>query len=229
MTSCCVISAIAWEQREPFIVPGYPGQPECADYFEWHGWYYLVFSNQGTTRYRMSRHPLGPWLRPKADVFDGPQASVMKTAAFTGDRRLGVAFLSAGGYAGDVVFREIIQNADGTLVTKWPAEMIPSAGASQAMPTVKLAAAEGIEVFPLGKAPKDFLLRARVTPASDASQFGIRFRAGDKMQGGFELRFEPRREKAGLRTADAGSWDECEDKSIFERLELKPVTPPQVK
>lgn len=47
--------------------------------------------------------------------------------------------------------------------------------------------------------------------------------------GGFELRFEPRREKAGLRTADAGSWDECEDKSMFERLELKPVTPPQVK
>ena len=41
----------------------------------------------------------------------------MKTAAFAGDRRLGVAFLSAGGYAGDTVFREIIQNADGTLAT----------------------------------------------------------------------------------------------------------------
>jgi beta-fructofuranosidase len=205
-----------WEQREPFIVPGYPGQPECADYFEWHGWYYLVFSNQGTARYRMSRHPLGPWLRPKVDVFDGPEASVMKTAAFTGDRRLGVAFLSAGGYAGDVVFREIDQNPDGTLATKWPAEMIPAAGASQDLPTVKVAAPQGLEVFPLGKVPRDFLLRARVTPEADASYFGIRFRAGEKMQGGFELRFEPRREKAGLRPADAGSWDECEDKSIYD-------------
>lgn len=127
------------------------------------------------------------------------------------------------------MFREIIQNADDTLATKWPAEMIPAAGASQTIPAVKLAAAQGIEVFPLGKMPRDFLLRARVTPASDALQFGIRFRAGEKMQGGFELRFQPRREKAGFRAADAGSWDECEDKSMFERLELKPVTPPQVK
>ena len=32
-----------WEVEEPFIVPGYAGhQPECPDYFEWHGWYYLV-------------------------------------------------------------------------------------------------------------------------------------------------------------------------------------------
>ena len=25
----------SWEQREPFLVPGYPGEPECPDYFEW--------------------------------------------------------------------------------------------------------------------------------------------------------------------------------------------------
>ncbi len=40
-----------WEQHEPFIVPGLAGDPECADYFHWHGWYYLLFSNNGVARY----------------------------------------------------------------------------------------------------------------------------------------------------------------------------------
>ncbi|HWB08938.1 MAG TPA: hypothetical protein VG826_06930 [Pirellulales bacterium] len=205
-----------WEEREPFLVPGYPGEPECPDYFEWHGWYYLVFSNQAMARYRMSRQPLGPWLRPKVDIFDGPQAAVMKTAAFTGDRRLGAAFLSAGGYAGDVVFREIIQHDDGTLGTKWPGEMIPRARETQAGPAVKLNAPQDLQAVDLGEAPKDFLLRARVTPAADASFFGIRFGAGEKMQGGFEVRFEPLREKVGLRHADAGSNDESEHSAIYD-------------
>ncbi|MFA5190842.1 MAG: glycosyl hydrolase [Verrucomicrobiia bacterium] len=205
-----------WEQREPFIVPGYPDQPECPDYFEWHGWYYLVFSNHGVARYRMSRQPLGPWLRPKMDVFDGPQARVMKTAAFTGDRRLGAAFLPAGGYGGEVVFREIIQHADGTLGTKWPAEMIPAAGPSSAARTVKLSAPQGLEAASLGNVPRDFLLRARVRPVANASYFGLRLRAADKMRGGTELRFEPRREKAGLRAADTSSSDESEQTSIYD-------------
>jgi len=209
-----------WEQRDPFLVPGYPGEPECPDTFEWHGWHYLVFSNQGVARYRMSRSSLGPWARPKVDVFDGPQAVVMKTAAFTGDRRLGVAFLPAGGYAGDVVFREIIQQADGTLGTKWPAEMIPPTGAAQDLPAVKLNAVQGLEAFPLGKVPKDFVLRAHIKPAPGASCFGFRLRTGDKMQGGVDLRFEPRREKVGLRGSDASSKDECADSSVYDVARL---------
>ncbi|HPS00008.1 MAG TPA: glycosyl hydrolase [Candidatus Sumerlaeota bacterium] len=204
-----------WEQREPFLVPGYPGEPECADYFEWHGWYYLIFSNQGVARYRMSRNPLGPWMRPRVDVFDGSKAIVMKTAAFTGDRRLGAAFLSSGEYAGQVVFREIIQHSDGSLGTKWPSEMVPSTGETRAIAPIKLSAVENLDMASLGPAPKDFLLRARVKPAPDASCFGIRFGAGDKMRDGFELRFEPRREKVGLRDANAGSWDECEDMALY--------------
>ncbi len=205
-----------WEQREPFLVPGYPGEPECADYFEWNGWYYLVFSNQGVARYRMSRNPLGPWLRPRVDVFDGPQAIVMKTAAFTGDRRLGAAFVASGEYAGQALFREIIQHPDGSLGTKWPTEMAPATGEARAVPPIHLNAVENLAMSSLGQAPKDFLLRARVKPSPDASYFGIRFGAGDRMRDGFELRFEPRREKVGLRDANAGSSDECENMVLYD-------------
>jgi beta-fructofuranosidase len=82
-----------WDQQGPFIVPGYPDQPECPDVFEWHGWHYLIFSNAGVARYRMARSPLGEWSKPPVDAFDGPAVAVMKTAAFTGDRRLGAAFI----------------------------------------------------------------------------------------------------------------------------------------
>ena len=113
-----------WQQLDPFLLPDYPGEPECPDYFEWNGWYYLVFSNQATARYRMSRHPLGPWEQPPSDLLDDFPASVMKTAAFTGGRRIGAAFVNrTGGYGGEVVFREILQRADGTLAAQWPAEL----------------------------------------------------------------------------------------------------------
>jgi beta-fructofuranosidase len=114
-----------WEQRGPFIVPGLPGQPECPDTFEWRGWHYLLFSNLGVTRYRMSRSPLGPWERPTPDGFGGPDVMVMKTAAFTGDRRIGAAFTREAGYGGKLVFREILQHADGTLGSGWPVELPP--------------------------------------------------------------------------------------------------------
>ena len=78
---------------------------------------------------------MDPWVRPAVDTFDGTMARVLKTAAFTGDRRIGVAFLGTRQddrdsgrlqYAGNAVFREIVQQPDGTLRTCWPAEMVPS-------------------------------------------------------------------------------------------------------
>jgi hypothetical protein len=117
-----------WEQREPFLIPGLSGEPECPDTFAWRGWHYLIFSHQGIAHYRMARSPLGPWQAPAVDTFDGPEAMVMKTAAFTGDRRIGAAVVPPARniYAGRVIFREIIQRADGTLGTKWPPELMPA-------------------------------------------------------------------------------------------------------
>ena len=219
-----------WEQREPFIVPGYPGQPECPDYFLWNGWYYLVFSNDGVARYRMSRTPLGPWSRPKVDVFDGPRTGVLKTAAFTGGRRIGAAFLtSPEGYGGELIFREVFQHPDGTLGARWPSELVPAAGEPLSLAVrpltsgvsgdggqLTLNAPQDLAMASLASTPREFLFRARVNPATNASWFGLRIGATKEGRGGHEIRFEPRREKVGLRPSRSSTVDENESTSIYD-------------
>lgn len=123
-----------WDLREPFLLLDEPTQSECPDYFTWRGWHYLVFSLHGIAHYRKSRQPLGPWETPANDRLDPTGARVMKTAAFTGDRRLGVAFMAeGGGWGGTLCIRELVQRPDGSLTTRWPAELpgrreIPRAG-----------------------------------------------------------------------------------------------------
>jgi hypothetical protein len=117
-----------WAETEPFLIEEQKEVPECPDYFEWNGWYYLIFSYGQVARYRMSREPLGPWTKPKVEILDGGAARVIKTAAFTGNRRIGTASIWPRGYAGWAVFRELVQNADGTLGTAFVPEMIPHTG-----------------------------------------------------------------------------------------------------
>ncbi len=206
-----------WEVQEPFIGPGLPGglpgAPECPDYFFWNEWYYVVFGHGVTAHYRMSREPFGPWRRPMADVFDSPAARVMKTAAFTGDRRIGAAWIGtredhkdSGSFqfGGNVVFREIIQCEDGTLGTKFPSEMIPRMG--EALPLepipltshttggagqVRLQAEEGLEVAMLSGIPENAYLSATVRSNAQAALFGLCLKGAGQLQSGYDLRFLP--------------------------------------
>lgn len=211
-----------WQHAGPFLVPGNAGhQPECADYFEWHGIYYLIFSHLGAARYRFAHQPFGPWQRPANDVFDGPKAAVLKTAAFTGDRRLGVAFLTSTPphtYAGNAVFRELVQHADGSLGTRFPAEMIP-AGADEAplrftalTPGVtwdgdrlRVSASAGMAVGALEGLPHNLHLTLQVRPEPGVGSFELGFRGSGAYQDSLTLRFEPGRGRVGwLRPASAG-------------------------
>jgi beta-fructofuranosidase len=202
-----------WEQCEPFIIPGLPGAPECPDYFAWRGWHYLIFSNEGVARYRLSRDPFGPWLRPPVDTFDGPAARVMKTAAFTGDRRIGVAWIGAREgntdhgafqFGGNAVFRELVQAADGTLRAKFPAEMVPwgralsnpaikalASGVGCSGRGVRLSAPEGLAAAVIDGVPRDVRLTLRVAPAAGVAGFGLRLRAAETFNSGYELHFAP--------------------------------------
>ncbi len=218
-----------WEQEEPFIVPGLCGQPECPNLFSWNGWHYLFVGLDGVTRYRMSRSLFGPWLRPRMDLFDSPQSYVMKTAAFTGNRRIGVAWVGQHGWGGHAVFREILQNADGTLGSAWVPEMIPPSGdAIQAVPQplagdvscagnrVSIRAAYGFGAAAVRGVPGNVRLRLRVVPAPNSAAFGIAVRGWGNYAQGCELRIEPDRRKVGWRPCVSSTAEECERNAIYD-------------
>ena len=182
----------AWTQREPFIVPGYSDQPECSDYFEWNGWYYLVFSNFAIGRYRMSRSPFGPWIRPENDLLDALEVQVPKTAPF-GERRFSSGFLARRprAYAGDAVTHEIYQRPDGTLGVKHAEEMLPGAKKVFSFPPVELRSGGGRAGEELPPAEGDFRLKAVMKPAAAATLFGINLKlAGEDGSGGHSCRIE---------------------------------------
>lgn len=201
----------SWTQQEPLLYPGFDDPPECPDLFFWKGWWYLLFSNHLLTRYRMARHPLGPWLRPAADTFDGSLARVMKTAPFTGDRRIGVAWIGTRTgdrddgkpqWGGNLLFRELVQHADGALHARFPAEMTPATGdslpftvrnathgASADAGQVTLAASGGLEAAGCGAFPQDVRIRLRVIPAGGYGSFGLRLRSATDFATGYDLTF----------------------------------------
>lgn len=226
-----------WEQQEPFLVTGYADQPECPELFSWGEWYYLVFSHFGYAHYRMSRSPFGPWSAPSVDVIDGPLARVMKSAPFVGDRRIGAFFVAEGGYAGFAVFRDLVQNPDGTLGSRWPAEMVPAAR-SAISPTfmaltagaasnvteyrdrggarcIRIESGQGFAAARLSPIPGDVLVRFRVNPGTGTRSFGIGVRAGPGGEGAHELHFEPYRAKAGWRRSGTASWREYETAALY--------------
>ena len=191
----------SWKEAEPFHVEGQEVL-ECPDHFEWNGWWYLVFSMGGVARYRMSRDPLGPWKRPAMEVFDGPAARVAKTAAFTGNRRLATAFVTNARYAGRAVFRELLQEEDGTLWTKFPPEMTPRTGDPLPLTLEPGGQGEGdgrqVTVRSQGDTgsarltalPPNVRLVLRVRPEAGTASFGLCLRSSRGREG-YQLRILP--------------------------------------
>jgi beta-fructofuranosidase len=212
-----------WELQQPFLEHHHLGNaPECSDWFGWNGWYYLLFAHEGMARYRMSRTPLGPWTRPPHDTFEGPMASVMKTAAWKGHRRLGAAFVpwrtdgkdnGARAYAGNVVFRELVQHPDGTLHVKFVPEMIPPSeaplaweaesliGQMQAQPSASIALRgnPGTAIAALHVVPVNARISLQVKPEPGTPHFGFCLRAQGCYEQGYELRFSPYEQRVSLR------------------------------
>lgn len=205
-----------WTLQEPFVIPGYADVPECADYFFWNGWYYLIFSNSLTARYRMSRSPLGPWLQPSVDTLDGALARVMKTASFTDDRRIGAAWLGTRvgdkddgklQWGGHLLFRELIQHPDGTLGCKFPPEMTPACGEPIALtPTaltasviykmdagtqIRLDGSGGLAVAQIAAIPHNVRITMRITPAGRTGSFGLRLRSPGDYEQAYALAIAP--------------------------------------
>lgn len=169
-----------WIQHAPFIVPGYSDQPECSDYFEWNGWYYLVFSNFAIARYRMSRKPFGPWIKPENDLLDALEVQVPKTAAY-GNRRFSTGFLARRPrtYAGNAITHELFQRADGTLGICQIEEILPKVNASYNFEDMFLNAGQNRDAAEISADTTNFRLKAVMKPGKENGIMGIRLIFGN--------------------------------------------------
>lgn len=182
-----------WQQAErPLLtVENSPTPLYCPDYFEWNGWYYLLAGAK--TCIWKSRAPYGPWEPQPTPVPD--TLCVPKTAAFHGNRRIMVGWINdhAGAWGGDAVFRELVQDADGNLGAKFPAEMMPPLGEPVSCVREIQVGGETARLNP-GSAdafPRDFYLSMTVTPGGSNGIFGLRIRGTGEGPAGCELRFIP--------------------------------------
>jgi beta-fructofuranosidase len=195
------------------LIPGLPGEPECPDWFEWNGFYYLLFSHEGIAHYRIARDPLGPWLRPRVDTLDGPAARVMKTAAFGSQRRIGAAWIGtregnrndgAWQFGGNVLLREIVRRPDGSLGAAFPPEMFsdsrplpapsfsPLTGGVETGPrAVKLESWTGRAAAGCTGVPGRARISLQVKPQPGSAGFGLRLRGSAGFSSGVELAFSP--------------------------------------
>lgn len=215
-----------WQTEGTLLLPAgeadEAGVPECPDYFEWNGWYYLLFGANHKTSYVMSREPFGPWIRPTHDDLGAPwMLSVMKTAPYHDDRRIGVGWMGAREgsqdngalqWGGNAVFRELVQRENGELGVKFVDEMLPSE--SQFSNLSFQALTDGISldgdaitassnlreaVAFLEDVPQNFRLKLRVNPSKNVYAFGLGLRGEGAYQARYDLRFYGRRDIATLK------------------------------
>lgn len=205
-----------WEQLPPFYVPGYTDQPECTDYFSWNGYYYLIFSNYGCAKYRYSKHPFGPWIKPQDEVLDGLLYRVPKTAAFTGNRRIACGFLTLAkdgrSYAGNMIFRELVQQEDGTLSTKQVPEMLPPLKGETSSYTLKSQNTAPYQTISAGVFTEETHFSVNVKPKGKNSTYGLIFKTEAEA---FELRAEPFRDKIVIAPLNANPFEEYESRTLY--------------
>ena len=203
-----------WKEIESPL-KGQRGTPECADYFKWNDWYYLLYSIAGHTYYLMSKEAYGPWVYPQSQALIEYFGSVYKTAGFKDGRRIAVAYSpyrkddKDNGdriWGGTLLFREVYQDSDGVLYTKFLNEVLP-AMSPMSTPTiqtespsdivsvtngvVKINASGDIGVASLSGLPENYRISMNIVPDGNYEEAGLFLRATDKRQKGYRLELNP--------------------------------------
>jgi hypothetical protein len=129
-------------------------------------------------------------------------------------------------YAGELLVREVIQNSDGTLATKWIEEMIPASGKLLDLPfresigtsfkegkTIQISALNSFSVGLLEKVPQNVRITLSVIPTAGVKHFGLCFRGKGNYDSGCELQFDTAKQRVqfapvsnGCITEEAGHW-----------------------
>ncbi len=223
-----------WSEAQGFDLYKDIGRGICGSYFSWNGWYYFL-TDRG---YRMSRQPMQPgwaWSEPEVSAtHDG--SVVPKIAPFGPSRFLMVGFLGGSAYAGEVVFREVIQHQDGTLGTKWPAEMIPRTRAGESLTfqaltggvirhknSVHIGTREDLGFGMFTGVSPNVRITFDVKPGPDVSTFGICMRGEGAYERGFDLRFDPKGQRVQYGDAAKGAMAENAKNDFLSVSEIKQV------
>ena len=209
----------AWTVHEP-ILTGQPSTPECPDYFYWKGWYYLVYSDNSNTHYVKSKRPYGPFEQPRYQALNEDWVNVEKTAEFRNNRRLSVGWIPNRRdnrddnneiFGGNTIFREITQEADGTLDTRFPAEMIPPTGAALRIKIladlnsanidrarVVISAPGGIGAAHIEQLPTNCRIRVSIVPTGSNEEYGLVLLANQHADKGYHLNLSAINQTASL-------------------------------
>lgn len=200
-----------WKLNEPLLTDQ-PSVPECPDYFSWNGWYYLVYGHNGNTFYVKSKKPYGPWEQPLNQALNEDWANVVKTAEFINGRRVAAAWIPSRKdnkdnereiFGGNAVFREVTQLKDGTLATKFPAEMIPETGAPLPLKIIAgetntpaeadsylISSPNGVGSSYFENVPQNCRITLEIEPIGNNEEYGMYLRSDDKAAGGYKLNFQ---------------------------------------
>jgi sucrose-6-phosphate hydrolase SacC (GH32 family) len=199
-----------WTVHKP-ILTGQGSVPECPDYFLWKGWYYLVYSDNSNTFYVKSKNPYGPWEEPRFQALNEDWANVVKTAEFKNGRRIAAAWIPNRWeakdneheiFGGNSIFREVMQEADGTLNTRFPDEMIPETGSvidAKIITDIDATATDqhGISINASGSVgaahieniPQNCRISLVIEPTGLNEGYGFFVHSGDKAEGGYKINF----------------------------------------
>ena len=208
-----------WKEIESPLT-GQVATPECSDYFKWNDWYYLLYSIGGDTYYVKSRKPYGPWEYPTTQAFVESWASVYKTAEYKDDRRIAVAYMPCRSnnkdfdgpiWGGNMLLREVVQEPDGTLYTKFLTESLPAMSPLQ-MPKIEIPAGSknvsyskgkltlnspnGVSMASLSDLPVNYRITMEIEPLSNYDEIGLFVRAADKGDRGYKVELNANKESA---------------------------------
>ena len=197
---------------EPFIETDVRSVVICPHLFRFGDWHYFIGGNQ----WFRSRNEFGPWTphepRRLCDLH------VPKTAPFGPERRIYAGFLRDGGWGGNEVLRELVQDEAGWLGTRFVPEMVPASGEAlpvtflehgkEATDTVRLVAAGGGRAEArIPDVPQDARIQLEVVPEAGACTVGLELCAGPRPDAGCVLSCDLNRGEVAFskRTDSAGN------------------------
>ncbi len=102
------------EEAEPIYLSPDESQPECPDYIQYNGYYYLIFSHHGVGQYLYAKHPFSDWQAPADPTI--PCKTVPKGAVWEGKIVFTGFDPTGNGYAGTLTFRTATAKENGELV-----------------------------------------------------------------------------------------------------------------